>query len=82
MTTSELVDRLYEYYDNYREGTPQLLFHICLDCKEAANKIIELQRFIDDMNGDHYVDYLEFYTNRCRKLEDKLEQIQNILNKE
>lgn len=47
--------------------------------KEAADRLEKLQRFVDDMLGDHYVDYLEFYANRCRELEDKLEEIKNII---
>lgn len=43
----------------------------------AANKLEDLQRFIDDMLGDHYVDYLEFYTNRCRELEEELKRLKN-----
>ena len=82
MDTSGLIDKLYQYHEDYGQGVSPSLFQMSMACKEAANKIAELQRFIDDMNGDHYVDYLEFYTNRCRELEDKLEQIQNILNKE
>ena len=44
----------------------------------SANKLEQLQRFIDDMLGDHYVDYLEFYINRCEKLEKEL-SIQKML---
>ena len=45
--------------------------------KEAADKLEELQRLVDDMLGDHYVDYLEFYANRCRELEEELDLIMN-----
>jgi len=44
----------------------------CYFIEEAANRLEELQRFIDDMMGDHYVDYLEFYAERCRELEEKI----------
>ena len=47
--------------------------------EEAANKLEQLQQFIDDIFGDHYVDYLEFYTNRCRELEDQLEAVRKIV---
>ena len=50
--------------------------------EEAANKLEQLQQFIDDMLGDHYVDYLEFYTNRCRELEEQLGAIKKILREE
>ena len=79
METSELVENLYQHYEDFGQGTSISLFEVCLDCKLAAHKIEELQRYIDDMLGDHYVDYLEFYTNRCRELEEKLEKINKIL---
>ena len=41
----------------------------------AANKLEQFQNFIDDMLGDHYVDYLDWYANRCRELEEKIESI-------
>ena len=42
--------------------------------KAAADKLEELQRLIDDMTNDHYVDALDFYSERCRELEDELEK--------
>lgn len=41
--------------------------------KAAADKLEELQQFIDDTTNDHYVDILDFYSKRCRELEDKIE---------
>ena len=43
----------------------------------AANKLEELQRIIDDILGDHYVDYLDWYANRCRELEEELENVRS-----
>lgn len=40
---------------------------------EAADKLEELQQLIDDTTNDHYVDALDFYSERCRELEDKIE---------
>ena len=71
METSELI-KVLRWQPGSMTFSPQIR-------REAANKLEELQRFIDDMLGDHYVDYLEFYANRCRELEDKLEKINNIL---
>lgn len=79
MEMSELVERLYRRYEDFGQGEIVSLFEACRDGKEAARKIEELQRIIDDMLGDHYVDYLDFYTNRCRELEKKLEKIKDIL---
>ena len=79
METNELVERLYQHYEDFGQVYPVSLFEVCCDCKEAAHKIEQLQRLIDDMLGDHYVDYLEFYTNRCRELEEKIENVYKIL---
>lgn len=43
--------------------------------EEAANKLEQFQNFIDGLLGDHYVDYLEWYANRCRELEEELEKL-------
>lgn len=40
----------------------------------AADKLKELQQLIDDMTNDHYVDTLDFYSERCWELEDELEK--------
>ena len=69
MHTSELIKALRTQPGNMA-FSPQIR-------REAANKLEELQRFIDDMLGDHYVDYLEFYANRCRELEEELDFIMN-----
>ena len=42
--------------------------------KAAADKLEELQRLIDDATSDHYVDALDFYSERCRELEEKIEK--------
>ena len=79
MTTSELISRLYQHHEDYGQGYTQNFFQVCLDCKEAANKLEELQCFVDDMLGDHYIDYLDFYTNRCRELEEQLCKIKEVI---
>ena len=79
METNELIQRLYQYYEDFGQGEAVSLWEVCLACKKAANKLEELQRLVDDMLGDHYVDYLEFYTNRCRELEEKIENVCKIL---
>lgn len=73
MDVTNLIESLYQHYEDYGQGYTQDFFKVCSDCKEAANKLGELQAFIDDMLGDHYVDQLDFYTNRCRELEEQLE---------
>lgn len=64
MTTRELIDALRCQPGNMA-FSPQIR-------REAADKLEQLQRLVDDMLGDHYVDYLDFYTNRCRELEERL----------
>ena len=41
----------------------------------AADKIEELQKLVDDMTNDHYVDTLDFYSERCRNLEEDFMQL-------
>ena len=70
MTTIEIIRMLFgsmdsEYIQQNDDKIIDLL-HI------AAEKLQELQQLVDDMLGDHYVDYLDFYTNRCRELEEQL----------
>lgn len=77
MNISELIERLYLHREDYRLGYTQNFLQVCLDCEEAAVKLEQMQRFINDMLGDHYVDYLEFYANRCRELEEELRNIKN-----
>lgn len=82
MDTSELIDKLYEYYEDYGQGSSPSLFQISMACKEAAVKIQELQQLIDEkMNAEHYVDQLEYYKTLCRSYENTLDQINTILNK-
>jgi hypothetical protein len=69
METRELIKAL-RYQPGNMAFSPQIR-------REAADKLEQLQRFIDDMLGDHYVDYLEFYANRCMELEEELEQYKN-----
>ena len=66
MDTRELIQKLRTMPGNM-DFSPQIR-------AKAADKLEELQQLIDDMLGDHYVDYLEFYINRCRELEEKLEK--------
>ena len=44
---------------------------------EAADKIEWLQKLVDDMTNDHFVDTLDFYSERCQNLEEKLHKLQN-----
>ena len=66
METSELINALRKYST---EAMPSEQHKMIV---AAADKLEQLQGFIDDLLGDHYIDYLEFYANRCRELEDEL----------
>ena len=66
METSELINALREY------STKAMPFEQHEMIVAAADKLEQLQSFVDDLLGDHYIDYLEFYANRCRELEDEL----------
>lgn len=80
MTTTELIERLYQYHEDYAQGYVQDLFRVFSDCKKAAIKLEQLQQLVDDMTNDHYVDYLDFYANRCRELEEKISEILSIIS--
>lgn len=79
MTTTEIIRMLFGSMDS---GYIQQNDDKIIDLLEtAAEKLQELQQLVDDMLGDHYVDYLEFYTNRCRELEEELEYYKNMVGK-
>ena len=42
---------------------------------EIANKIEWLQKLIDNMTNDHFVDVLDFYFERCQKLEEDFTEL-------
>lgn len=42
---------------------------------EAANKIEWLQSLVDDMTNDHFIDTLDFYSERCRNLEEDFTEL-------
>ena len=70
LTTNELIKKLRESMDS--EYIQQNDDKIITLLKIAAEKLEKLQQLADDMLGDHYVDYLDWYANRCRELEDEL----------
>ena len=76
MNTTELIEKIKNASSSWLQGDWPYNTELPL---EAANKLQELQQLVDDMLGDHYVDYLDFYTNRCRELEDELEYYKNIV---
>ena len=69
MDTRELIKSL-RAYPGSMVFSPQIR-------KEAADRLEQLQQIVDDMLGDHYVDYLDWYADRCRELEDELESIRS-----
>ena len=42
---------------------------------EAADKIEWLQKLVEDMTNDHFVDTLDFYLERCQKLEEDFTEL-------
>ena len=95
MTTTELIKALREALPepvDYAElvGAPEWAYGCeyvyedpeCYLIEEAADKLEQLQQLVDDMTNDHYVDYLEFYENRCRELEEKMSEILHIISDE
>ena len=69
-TTNELIEQLRESMDS--EYIQQNDDKIIALLNIAAEKLEKLQQLADDMLGDHYVDYLDWYSNRCRELEEEL----------
>lgn len=72
METRELVKAIRDY-----TGKSDMPFDRYLILTEAADRLEQLQQLVDDMLGDHYVDYLDWYSNRCRDLEEELENIRS-----
>ena len=71
MTTTQIIRNLFASMDSeYIQKNDDKIIELL---GVAADKLEQLQRLVDDMLGDHYVDHLEFYTNRCRELEEQLE---------
>lgn len=64
MNTRELVEGLRDitYHITFTKGKELVT--------SAADKIEQLQQFIDDSTNDHYVDILDFYMERCQNLEE------------
>lgn len=77
METTELIKELREYFDQARPVTNNSSVVL-----RAAEKLEKLQQLVDGMFGDHYIDYLEFYANRCRELEEKMSEILSIISDE
>lgn len=70
MTTIEIIRMLFGSMDSeYIQQNDDKIINLL---NIAAEKLQELQQLVDDMLGDHYVDYLDFYTSRCRELEERL----------
>ena len=66
MTTEELIKKL----RNCGGGTEGIKL-----VNEAADKIEWLQKLVDDMTNDHFVDTLDFYSERYHKLSEDFEEV-------
>lgn len=78
MYTRDLIEGLRDIISDYNDPNGETFYFDTNDAwvvAEAADKLSELKRIIEDMTNDHYVDYLEFYANRCRELEEKMSEI-------
>ena len=81
MFTRELIESLRDIVADYDAPNGMDFYFDAVDAgvvTEAANRLEELESMLDDILGDHYVDYLEFYTNRCRELEEQLSDKNNV----
>lgn len=78
MYIRDLIESLRDVISDYNDPNGETFYFDTNDAwlvTEAANRLEELQRIIDDMTNDHYVDYLDWYSNRCRELEEELSNI-------
>lgn len=66
MEVKELVKKL-RGYGGRTEGIKLV--------NEAADKIEWLQKLVDDMTNDHFVDTLDFYSERCQNLEKDFKEL-------
>lgn len=51
---------------------------LVMDMPNSCKECFLFGDHYSDILGDHYIDYLEFYTNRCRELEEQLSDKNNI----
>ena len=85
MYTRDLIEGLRDIISDYNDPNGETFYFDTNDAwvvDEAANRLEELQRIVDDITNDHYTDYLEFYANRCRELEEKMSEILSIISDE
>lgn len=68
MTTTELIIALRDTNNHNSIPEKSLL-------NETADKLEQLQKLIDDFTNDHYVDTLDFYAERCHKLEEDFHEL-------
>lgn len=67
MTTNEIIKELKDF--------PNSKLDLKILLTETANKLSQLQQLIDDQTNDHYVDTLDFYADRCHKLEEDFHEL-------
>ena len=74
METHEIIRALRDAMDSQyiQENCDEIIDLL----RQAADKLEQLRQFVDDMHNDHYVDYLDFYFNRCWELEDKVDLLE------
>jgi hypothetical protein len=48
MKTNELIENLYQHYEDYGQGRTQNFFKVVADCKEAAKKLEQLQALVQN----------------------------------
>lgn len=63
MTSREIVDELNNINKEYNQDI----------IRKAANKIEELRKYIDDSTNDHFTDTLEYYADRCHRLDCEID---------
>lgn len=60
MDSEKLIERLYQHDKDYGEGRTQDFFRVCLDCKDAATALEQLQA-----ENDRLKETISCYCDMC-----------------
>lgn len=73
--TRELIQKL-RHGNMIMEGDYVIGYEPPTDLEiEAADKLEYFMNYIDNITNDHYIDYLEWYQDRCDRLQEELDAL-------
>lgn len=79
MEINELIERLYQHYEDYGQGYTQNFFEVCCDCKEAATKLEQLQALAQ--NGQSAIETNQYLVKRIAELIEERDTVVKDLHK-